>query len=67
MQDLLESHTNATRQDKDSDDLLQQQYHSLNVDQKRVVDLVVNKVLNKDSPIRLIVSGQAGMGEESYH
>jgi len=63
MQDLLESHANATRQDNNCDELLQQQYQDLNVDQKRVVDMVVTNVGREQSPVRLIVSGQAGTGK----
>jgi len=63
MHELKEANANATRQDKNNYENLADAYESLNVDQKRIVDRVVNHVCSKDSAIRLIVSGQGGTGK----
>ena len=62
MQDLLESHINATRQDNAADNLASA-YMCLNAQQKEVVDLIITKVCKEEKAIRLLVSGQAGTGK----
>ena len=62
MQDILEAHRAAVDQHTVDTSDLQEKYASLNTDQKRVVDQVVEKVRN-DDVIRLIVSGQGGTGK----
>ena len=62
MQDILEAHRAAIEQDAVDSNELEKKYNSLNIDQKRVVDKVIEKVKNDDI-IRLIVSGQGGTGK----
>ena len=62
MQDILDAHRAAVEQDAVNTNDLEEKYSSLNIDQKRVVDKVVQKVRNGDI-IRLIVSGQGGTGK----
>jgi len=61
MQDLKESHARMLAQCDDN--TLAENYSRLNVDQRRVVDNVINSVCNESDPIRLIVSGQGGTGK----
>ena len=46
-----------------TDDSIKQAYASLNADQKRVVDRVVEQVTQGSEPIRLFVSGHGGTGK----
>jgi len=62
MQDILEAHREAIEQDAVNSNELEEKYNSLNIEEKRVVDKVVEKVRNDDI-IRLIVSGQGGTGK----
>jgi len=62
MQDILDTHRAAVEQDAVNANDLNEKYNSLNIDQKRVVDKVVEKLKN-DDVIRLIVSGQGGTGK----
>jgi len=62
MQDVIEAHKNAVQQDTDNCDDLNATYNTLNVDQKRVVDKILHKVVNNET-IHLLVSGQGGTGK----
>jgi len=61
MDEVVNVHSAATKQDKQS--IIKQDYEQLNVDQKRIVNRVVNAVSENEEPIRLIVSGQGGTGK----
>jgi hypothetical protein len=61
MNDLVENHRNAVQGTEETN--LEDQYGSLNVDQKRIVDTVVGNVCETDKAIRLVVSGQGGTGK----
>jgi len=61
MDEVVNVHAAATKQDKQS--TIEQDYEELNVDQKRIVNRVVNAVSENEKPIRLIVSGQGGTGK----
>jgi len=62
MQDVLEAHQSAVRNDLMTDNL-QKAYETLNDDQRRIVDKVVNKVCTEKQSIYLFVSGQNGTGK----
>ena len=62
MQDILDTHRASVEQDAVNANDLDEKYRSLNIDQKRVVNKVVEKLKNGDV-IRLIVSGQGGTGK----
>ena len=61
MQEVIDAHRNVAKQDPDSVQL-NAMYQSLNADQKRVVDRVVDKIA-VDEKIHLLISGQAGTGK----
>jgi len=61
MEELITAHSAATKHKADSD--LQQDYNTLNNDQRRIVDKVLTAVCHETHPIRLIVSGQGGTGK----
>jgi len=62
MQDILDTHRAAVEQDAVNAKDLDEKYSSLNINQKCVVDKVVEKLKNGDV-IHLIVSGQGGTGK----
>jgi len=51
MDKVVNVHSAATKQDKQS--TIKEDYEQLNVDQKRIVDRVVNAVSENEKPIRL--------------
>ena len=59
MQDVLDAHRTMTGGTISTAEL----YHSLNMDQRRVVDRVVEEVYRDTDPCRLIVSGEGGTGK----
>jgi len=61
MQELVDVHQRNLRQHNDND--ISTAYNTLNTDQKRVVDTVVEQIGHADKPIRLFVSGQGGTGK----
>ena len=63
MQDVIDAHRNVTSHDNTSRDDLSTMYNSLNVDQKRIVDKVLQQVSQNESPCRLLISGEGGTGK----
>ena len=61
MQDIVDAQRSAVQQDLENSDDLDAKYASLNQDQKRIADIVLDKVLHNDR-IHL-VSGQGGTGK----
>ena len=61
MEELVTAHSIATKHVNSSN--LQQEYNSLNIDQKRIVDKIITAVCHGTEPIHLIVSGQGGTGK----
>ncbi|XP_065579577.1 uncharacterized protein LOC136039617 [Artemia franciscana] len=65
--DAMEDLVNANRQLLESitSEELSNDFHSLNLDQKRIVDRIIGNLKNgsNDKPIRLIVSGFGGTGK----
>ena len=61
MEELFTAHSKA-KDDRNSTNS-EEEYKSLNTDQKRIVDRVVTAVCHGTEPIRLIVSGQGGTGK----
>lgn len=66
MQDVCDAHQRTLQENNQQDiDLL---YIQLNVDQKRIVDHVINAVCsNNEDPMRLFVSGTAGTGKSELY
>ena len=62
MEDLKAAHAHTLRTDDSSIDP-QHTYDTLNTDQKRIVDHVLQKVCLDQSVVRLIISGQGGTGK----
>ena len=61
MEELVNAHSTARDHGNSTD--LEEEYKSLNTDQRRIVDRVVTAVCHGTEPIRLIVSGQGGTGK----
>jgi len=60
MQDVIDTHKSMTANNESDAEIL---YSSLNSDQKRVVDTVLQKLSTSEEPCRLIVSGEGGTGK----
>ena len=63
MQDVIDAHRNVTSHDNTATDDLSTMYNSLNTDQRRIVDKVLQQVSQNESPCRLLVSGEGGTGK----
>ena len=59
MQDVITAQSLAIQRHQS----VSEDYTSLNVDQRRVVDKVVSAILDTEIPIRMIVSGEGGTGK----
>jgi hypothetical protein len=60
MQELRQSHSRLL--EHTNDEALSKDYEGLNIEQRHVVDLVIEHV-HDEKPIRLIISGQGGTGK----